>query len=144
VAALLGQDPKRALDDDLVRLKSLLEEGRTRAHGQRVTRDDLADSRRDDVGRTGIWPVSGPLPPGEAPIVDQGDLGHPLVDRRAPETVAAAFITDPVCGTSVEIRLAERCDYNGQAYYFHSIECRRQFDAAPERFTTALDRRRSA
>lgn len=31
VAALFGVDPKRAMDDDLIRLKSLLEEGKTRA-----------------------------------------------------------------------------------------------------------------
>lgn len=42
LAALLGRDPKRALDDDLVRFKSLLEEGKTTAHGERVTREGLA------------------------------------------------------------------------------------------------------
>jgi uncharacterized membrane protein len=42
VASLLGFDPKRAIDEDLVRLKSLLEEGRTRAGGERVTRQELA------------------------------------------------------------------------------------------------------
>jgi uncharacterized membrane protein len=31
VAALFGADPKRAMDEDMVRLKSLLEEGKTRA-----------------------------------------------------------------------------------------------------------------
>jgi uncharacterized membrane protein len=41
VAALLGSDPKRAMDEDLVRFKSLLEDGRTRAHGQTVRRDAL-------------------------------------------------------------------------------------------------------
>jgi uncharacterized membrane protein len=41
VAALLGQDPKRQMDDDLVRFKSLLEDGRTRAHGQPVTRQQF-------------------------------------------------------------------------------------------------------
>lgn len=41
MAALLGADPKRTLDEELVRFKSLLEEGRTRAHGQRVTREEL-------------------------------------------------------------------------------------------------------
>jgi uncharacterized membrane protein len=55
-AAVLGQDPKRMLDEDLVRLKSLLEDGRTRAHGRHVRRDALERPRRDDVGRTGIWP----------------------------------------------------------------------------------------
>jgi len=39
VAALLGFDPRRIMDQDLVRLKSLLEEGKTTAHGTTVTRD---------------------------------------------------------------------------------------------------------
>jgi uncharacterized membrane protein len=41
VAVLLGSDPKQAMDEDLVRFKSLLENGRTRAHGQTVRRDAL-------------------------------------------------------------------------------------------------------
>jgi len=40
LAHLLGADPKHAMDEDLVRVKSLLEDGRTRAHGTRVTRAD--------------------------------------------------------------------------------------------------------
>lgn len=40
-ASLLGADPERALDQDLVRLASLLEEGKTTAHGERVTREDV-------------------------------------------------------------------------------------------------------
>ena len=42
VAALFGADPKRAMDEDMVRLKSLLEEGRTRADGRRVSLDELS------------------------------------------------------------------------------------------------------
>lgn len=42
VASLLGIDPKSELDDDLVRLKSLLERGKTRAHGVKVSREALA------------------------------------------------------------------------------------------------------
>jgi uncharacterized membrane protein len=42
VAALFGSDPKRALDDDLMRFKSLVELGKTTAHGERVTTKDLA------------------------------------------------------------------------------------------------------
>ena len=42
VAAIVGSDPKRALDEDLVRFKSLIEEGKTTAHGERVTRETLA------------------------------------------------------------------------------------------------------
>ena len=40
-ARLFGADPKSALDDDLVRLKSLLEAGRASAPGKRATRDEL-------------------------------------------------------------------------------------------------------
>jgi uncharacterized membrane protein len=42
VAWLFGADPKSEMDRDLVRLKSLLEVGKTRAHGMDVTRDELA------------------------------------------------------------------------------------------------------
>jgi uncharacterized membrane protein len=41
VASLFGADPKRAMDEDLLRLKSLLEEGRTTAEGREVHRRDL-------------------------------------------------------------------------------------------------------
>jgi uncharacterized membrane protein len=41
VASLLGSDPKRAMDDDLVRLKSLLEEGKTRGHEGEVRLEEL-------------------------------------------------------------------------------------------------------
>lgn len=41
VAALFGADPKRAMDDDLIRFKSLVEEGKATAHGQTVSREDL-------------------------------------------------------------------------------------------------------
>jgi uncharacterized membrane protein len=41
LAHVLGWDPKRRMDDDLVRMKALLEDGRTRAHHQRVALEDL-------------------------------------------------------------------------------------------------------
>jgi uncharacterized membrane protein len=41
VAKIFGWDPKARIDDDLVRMKGLLEQGRTRAHGERVTAEDL-------------------------------------------------------------------------------------------------------
>ena len=41
VAVLFGCDPKRALDHDLAEVKSLLEQGRTTAHHEEVTREDL-------------------------------------------------------------------------------------------------------
>jgi uncharacterized membrane protein len=42
VATLFGSDPKRALDEDLLRFKSLIELGKTSAPGKRVTSKDLA------------------------------------------------------------------------------------------------------
>ncbi|HWO23852.1 MAG TPA: SRPBCC family protein [Kofleriaceae bacterium] len=41
VAHVLGWDPKARIDDDMIRMKALLEEGQTRAHGERVTTHDL-------------------------------------------------------------------------------------------------------
>lgn len=38
LAELLGIDPKHALDDDLVRLKSFFEGGKTRTRGHEVIR----------------------------------------------------------------------------------------------------------
>jgi hypothetical protein len=38
VANVFGVDPKSAMDKDLMRLKSLLEEGKTRTGGKQVTR----------------------------------------------------------------------------------------------------------
>lgn len=43
VAELLGGDPKHLLDDDLSRVKSLLERGKTTVHHHRVDIDDLDD-----------------------------------------------------------------------------------------------------
>jgi uncharacterized membrane protein len=40
-AKMFGVDPKRALDEDLARLKSQLEEGATMAHRERARRDDV-------------------------------------------------------------------------------------------------------
>lgn len=42
VASLLGADPKTRMDEDLMRFKALLEEGRTRAHGQPIAREELS------------------------------------------------------------------------------------------------------
>jgi uncharacterized membrane protein len=41
LASLLGSNPKRAMDDDLMRFKSLIESGKTTADGE-VTREELA------------------------------------------------------------------------------------------------------
>jgi uncharacterized membrane protein len=45
VASLLGTDPKRAMDEDMVRLKSLLEEGKTTGDEGQVSLDDLTAGR---------------------------------------------------------------------------------------------------
>jgi uncharacterized membrane protein len=42
VASLFGADPKHALDEDLVRFQSLLEKGKTTAHGAEVRWEDVA------------------------------------------------------------------------------------------------------
>lgn len=41
-ALLFGDDPKSAMDEDLIRLKSLIEDGKTRAPGKRTTSRELA------------------------------------------------------------------------------------------------------
>jgi uncharacterized membrane protein len=40
-AWLFGADAKSEIDDDLVRMKSLLEIGKTRAHGMDITREEV-------------------------------------------------------------------------------------------------------
>ena len=45
VSSLLGADPVRQMDEDLVRFKSLIEKGRTSAKGQQVTREEIAQGR---------------------------------------------------------------------------------------------------
>jgi uncharacterized membrane protein len=42
VASLFGADPKHAMDEDLVRFQSILEQGKTTAHGEEVRFGDLA------------------------------------------------------------------------------------------------------
>lgn len=42
LSVLLGADPLRHMDEDLVRLKSLIERGKTSAHGMQVAKEDVA------------------------------------------------------------------------------------------------------
>lgn len=42
VASLFRVDPKHAMDEDLIRMKSLLEEGKATAHGHKVRRSELS------------------------------------------------------------------------------------------------------
>jgi uncharacterized membrane protein len=41
LAEIFGVDPKHALDEDMVRLKSLFEQGKTRVRGRQVTREEV-------------------------------------------------------------------------------------------------------
>jgi hypothetical protein len=50
IATLFRVDPKRTLDEDLVRLKSLLEEGKTRAHHEPVAREEVLESTESPTG----------------------------------------------------------------------------------------------
>jgi YHS domain-containing protein len=44
---------------------------------------------------------------------------------------------DPVCGMEVESdSAAARSEFEGDVYSFCSLECREQFERAPERFVT--------
>ncbi len=46
VATLFGADPKNEIDQDLIRLKSLLEFGKTRAHGEMVTKEEFPSPQK--------------------------------------------------------------------------------------------------
>ena len=44
---------------------------------------------------------------------------------------------DPVCGMEVTYETAQaRSEYDGQTYYFCSLDCKEQFDQNPENYTT--------
>lgn len=44
-------------------------------------------------------------------------------------------LTDPVCGMAVTYDTAQaRSEYNGQTYYFCSLDCKEQFDKNPEQY----------
>lgn len=47
VASILGHDPKKALDDDLGRLKTLFESGKTRIKGKKVTQEELRKAQKE-------------------------------------------------------------------------------------------------
>ena len=58
----------------------------TQQHEERTSRDTSArqgqdvtagKGRRDEVGKTGIYPISGPFPEGDAPIITPADINEP-------------------------------------------------------------------
>jgi uncharacterized membrane protein len=120
IATLFGTDPKSALDEDMLRFKSLLEEGKTTTGGREVGRGEAyagmggyedetsrrtttgggigegpqssfsppggqtwesgrpggGQGRVDEVGETGVYPASGPLPEGDADIQGMASWGQ--------------------------------------------------------------------
>lgn len=47
-------------------------------------------------------------------------------------------VKDPVCGMAVKADSAERwSEYRGETYSFCSVECKKAFDADPDRYVTA-------
>ena len=47
----------------------------------------------------------------------------------------SAPLKDPVCGMEVTLETAQaRSEYNGQTYYFHSLDCKETFDKNPEQY----------
>ncbi len=53
----------------------------------------------------------------------------------------AGTMRDPVCGMEVTYETAQaRSEYNGQTYYFHSLDCKEQFDRDPEKYVTQEER----
>jgi YHS domain-containing protein len=46
-------------------------------------------------------------------------------------------VTDPVCGMKLQSATAKTSAYQGQVYYFCSLNCREKFEAAPQTYTTA-------
>ncbi|MFL5534040.1 MAG: YHS domain-containing protein [Gemmatimonadales bacterium] len=46
-----------------------------------------------------------------------------------------ALVKDPVCGMEIDSsQAAAQSQFEGQTYYFCSVECKQQFDANPQEF----------
>lgn len=44
-------------------------------------------------------------------------------------------VKDPVCGMTIDsAKAATQAQHRGKTYFFCSVQCRRTFDAAPERY----------
>lgn len=53
-------------------------------------------------------------------------------------------LKDPVCGMEVTYETAQaRSEYDGQTYYFDSLECKEIFDKDPEKYVTHKHRAHS-
>lgn len=103
------------------------------------------EGRREKVERTGVWPASGPLPPGPAPTIGQAEFGQGARGAAgAAEGGSSELViyeTDPVCGVNVAPEHAEQADHRGHTYYFDSAECKRRFEESPGRYAVQPERR---
>ena len=51
------------------------------------------------------------------------------------EIPMAETLKDPVCGMELTYENAQaRSEYDGQTYYFCSLDCKEQFDQNPEKY----------
>ncbi len=67
--------------------------------------------RRDDVGHTGVYPATGPFPPGEAEVVSAGQLGGGSYEQHGTSTFTTntgtpAVIVDPVPAEAAQGQLS--------------------------------------
>ncbi len=96
--------------------------------------------RREEPGRTGVWPASGPWPPGDATLVGQAEFGQGARGAAGAEESGSSEIVieqrDPVCGVLVRPEDARSVEHGGQRYYFDSEDCLRRFLESPERYGT--------
>jgi uncharacterized membrane protein len=67
IASLFGKDPQHALDDDLVRFKSLLEQGKATAHGHQVRIEEIAADIEAALRTTGESAEAETTPPSTQP-----------------------------------------------------------------------------
>jgi Cu+-exporting ATPase len=54
----------------------------------------------------------------------------------------AGALKDPVCGMEVTYENAQaRSEYNGETYYFCSLDCKETFDKDPEKYVAQEEHR---
>jgi Cu+-exporting ATPase len=57
----------------------------------------------------------------------------------------AGTLKDPVCGMEVTYENAQaRSEYNGETYYFCSLDCKETFDKDPERYVIHQEQHRAS
>jgi len=81
IASLFRTDPKHAMDEDLVRFKSLIEDGKTTAHGVEVTRQRLESAvAPEDGGAVSTEDVM--TLPEESLDIRNGGMGAPTAEEQ--------------------------------------------------------------